>query len=162
MHLYTCGRLPPTHFKLEFGKRFRDLGKHSNVIHGRKCESDSLSSLFGERRTNRTEILGHNERQLCCSSCWALWVEGHTSASMWLSSVGTELWAGWAHWLGEQHYLGSSLSPFAFCILLISPTCPLIGKDTSKEGIEMLLHLLLFNPKVKVCLVREENSTGWN
>lgn len=30
----------------------------------------------------------------------------------------------------------------------------------SKEGIEMPLHLLLFNPKVKVCLVRKKNSTG--
>lgn len=87
VHLYTCGRLPPTHFKLEFGKWFGDLGKHSNIFHGRKCESGGLSSLFGERRTNMTKIPGHNECQLCCSSCWALWVEGHTSASMWLSSV---------------------------------------------------------------------------
>lgn len=87
IYLYICGGLPPPHSKLEFGKWFRDLGKHSNVIHGRKHESDSLTSSSGERRTDRTEVPGHNERQPCRSSCWALWVEGHTLASVWLPSV---------------------------------------------------------------------------
>lgn len=97
--------------------------------------------------------------------------KAHTLASMRLSSV----WAQRSYQAGhsglERRVLTAvcppavwallrpfPLSPFAFRILLVFPTCPLIDNDTSKKGIETLVYLLLLNPKMKIYLVREKKK----